>query len=230
MPINNGYQGTDLIDNNKIRESMMKKLLLLSTTWLLLVTGPAHAMLWDFNDGTLQGWALDDSDTGFTLANPGDHALLTDLSSGMSGGLAIAPLAYPQDLSGFPSISWDALLPDDWNVLTAIDPVRLVLSSNTSQYIYTPTLTVDGLSAQAGVWQSWEAPLDGTGWELDFGAESFATVLENATGLAFVLEVTTTTGIEAGIDNVQLVPVPAAVWLFGSGLLGLVAVARRRQS
>ncbi len=29
---------------------------------------------------------------------------------------------------------------------------------------------------------------------------------------------------------VNPVPVPAAVWLFGSGLLGLVAVARRRQS
>ena len=26
------------------------------------------------------------------------------------------------------------------------------------------------------------------------------------------------------------VPVPAAVWLFGSGLLGLVGVARRKQS
>ena len=28
--------------------------------------------------------------------------------------------------------------------------------------------------------------------------------------------------------DVQVIPVPAAVWLFGSGLLGLVAVARRR--
>jgi hypothetical protein len=27
----------------------------------------------------------------------------------------------------------------------------------------------------------------------------------------------------------ELIPVPAAVWLFGSGLLGLVGVARRRK-
>ncbi len=35
--------------------------------------------------------------------------------------------------------------------------------------------------------------------------------------------------IEAGV-SLSAVPVPAAVWLFGSGVLGLVAVARRRNS
>lgn len=32
----------------------------------------------------------------------------------------------------------------------------------------------------------------------------------------------------SGTVNIQAVPVPAAVWLFGSGLLGLVSMARRR--
>ncbi len=31
-----------------------------------------------------------------------------------------------------------------------------------------------------------------------------------------------------GLDNVQVVPVPAALWLFGSGLLALVGLLRRR--
>jgi hypothetical protein len=30
------------------------------------------------------------------------------------------------------------------------------------------------------------------------------------------------------VTSVSTVPVPAAVWLFGSGLLGLVGVARRK--
>ena len=32
----------------------------------------------------------------------------------------------------------------------------------------------------------------------------------------------------AGISEAAVVPVPAAVWLFGSGLIGLISVARRR--
>jgi peptidyl-prolyl cis-trans isomerase A (cyclophilin A) len=32
------------------------------------------------------------------------------------------------------------------------------------------------------------------------------------------------------INNVSVVPIPAAAWLFGSGLLGLVGIARRKKS
>jgi hypothetical protein len=31
-------------------------------------------------------------------------------------------------------------------------------------------------------------------------------------------------------DNVSIVPVPAATWLFGSGLLGIIGIARRKKS
>ncbi|MBT8117404.1 MAG: VPLPA-CTERM sorting domain-containing protein, partial [Gammaproteobacteria bacterium] len=93
-------------------------------------------------------------------------------------------------------------------------------------YLYSPT------GGTAGVWESWQAPLlDGPGWSRSGGGESLAEVLADVTELAFILEVTTFTGLEAGLDNVRLnpIPVPAALWLFGSGLLGLVGIARRRQ-
>jgi len=36
--------------------------------------------------------------------------------------------------------------------------------------------------------------------------------------------------IHTGLINVSIVPLPAAVWLFGTGLIGLIGVARRKKS
>ena len=36
--------------------------------------------------------------------------------------------------------------------------------------------------------------------------------------------------VPQGMGYVNAIPVPAAVWLFGSGLLGLVGVARRKKA
>jgi hypothetical protein len=48
-------------------------------------------------------------------------------------------------------------------------------------------------------------------------------VLGGRTGAAFA---------NGDVDNIRIeaVPVPAAVWLFGSGLLGLVGITRRRKA
>ena len=58
----------------------------------------------------------------------------------------------------------------------------------------------------------------GTTWSSDTGVD----YLENNTYNVYF-----TDGSVLEID-VRVVPVPAAVWLFGSGLLGLVGVARRK--
>lgn len=61
-------------------------------------------------------------------------------------------------------------------------------------------------------------------------------LLSGFTGL-LSLEVTSTDGLFPVLDNITVsdfagrpVPVPAAVWLFGSGLIGLVGVARRKNA
>lgn len=53
------------------------------------------------------------------------------------------------------------------------------------------------------------------------------------TDLEYVIFNTTDVDVRSlGIDNivVEAVPVPAAAWLFGSGLIGLIGIARRKKS
>jgi len=45
--------------------------------------------------------------------------------------------------------------------------------------------------------------------------------------VSYILDVSGTDFVRLSV--VSSVPVPAAVWLFGSGLLGLIGVARRKQ-
>ena len=103
---------------------------------------------------------------------------------------------------------------------------------------------------------TWESPVSGdltvinnfgsnNGSELDFGYLSGSiewangSVMSDLTlNLSPLQDSFTFDGAADGIGNpfvvyghaVSSVPVPAAVWLFGSGLLGLVGVARRKKS
>jgi len=45
----------------------------------------------------------------------------------------------------------------------------------------------------------------------------------------FALSANSTVGVSGFVEQVAVVPVPAAVWLFGSGLIGLIGVARRKK-
>ena len=72
------------------------------------------------------------------------------------------------------------------------------------------------------------------------GSSNFILGLSTDSGVSWVADslvtplganaftVTFGTGANVIEVDVQVVPVPAAVWLFGSGLIGLVGVARRR--
>lgn len=59
---------------------------------------------------------------------------------------------------------------------------------------------------------------------IDFDALPLATAFSDGKW-----KVDATTGTVSYVGQVSAVPVPAAVWLFGSGLLGLVGIGRRRK-
>ena len=208
----------------------MNKIITIASTLLMLGSlSPVSAnIISDFDDNTLQGWHLGVSDSGFNLENPGSggndggYLSLNDTSIGGFGGLARAPVEFNGDLSTYVMISWDSLLPNN-----AFDPVTLIISdfSNTTTWVYTPDSTLP-----ANDWESWSVDLDGgNGWSRTEGSATFADVLTNVGTLAFDLEVSSGTSVEAGIDNVMLtaIPLPAALWLFAGGLLGLIGMARR---
>jgi hypothetical protein len=72
------------------------------------------------------------------------------------------------------------------------------------------------------------------GWVMEPGANSSFSQLwtDTWTSEVRILGTNNSTNLLAGIDNyivrTSAVPLPSAVWLFGSGLLGLVGIARRK--
>ena len=77
-----------------------------------------------------------------------------------------------------------------------------------------------------------ETPLTYTGGTLigGFTGGSMLGQITGATSADFSTDFTATGPQAFSAKAGPVVPVPAAVWLFGSGLLGLVAVARRKKS
>jgi hypothetical protein len=65
---------------------------------------------------------------------------------------------------------------------------------------------------------------------VDFEIDLAGTGLLNGSELALRWEFTCANDVIEGAVGVPAVPVPAAAWLFGSGLIGLVGVARRKKS
>jgi hypothetical protein len=98
-------------------------------------------------------------------------------------------------------------------------------------YAQTNIITFDSTTADPSNWGAFSLSLDLSdpllqGQILQFGFNTVATNYEDS-GVYYDNLCFDNTG---GCPTAPAVPVPAAVWLFGSGLLGLVGVARRRKS
>ena len=59
---------------------------------------------------------------------------------------------------------------------------------------------------------------------------SFANTLSTSTGMLAAGDYTLNIKMENQVNGAAVIPVPAAVWLFGSGLIGLIGIARRKKA
>lgn len=162
-------------------------------------TGTSHG---GFPTGT-EGGTIDAAWSFF--ANTGMHFTSSPITGSTTAGLNMS--GWSVTWNGIPAISMGGGLQ---NCGTAFDGICLVGTTDIAGTINNGT----GIATF-----SWSG-VYGTGYTLDYTA-----VVPQADPSGFG-------GVYYGLHlegTVNAVPIPAAVWLFGSGLLGLVGIARRKK-
>jgi len=163
-----------------------------------------QAMNWvsGLNVGGVTGWRLPD-----TIDVGNDGATYTNLYQGVDYGYNIT--AHSEMSNMF------------YNVLGNISFFDTSGAGPQAGWGLTNTGPFSNL--QAGVYRSATeyAPNTSDAWGFDMNNGGQGSAGKTVTSYAWA--------VYSGDVSVSAVPVPAAVWLFGSGLLGLIGMARRRQ-
>ncbi len=128
--------------------------------------------------------------------------------------------------TGGGSFTLDAII-DDFGILNS---GSVTVTNGASETLISGLLTDFGFDLGSEVFEFTFAPDDGTLLD-DFLLYPKGGVAIFNTGFndTFSADFSDSTGFN-GKSDVAPVPVPAALWLFGTGLLGLVGLARRRQA
>ncbi|MFQ5468936.1 MAG: hypothetical protein ACE5EH_01385 [Gammaproteobacteria bacterium] len=177
-------------------------------------------------DTYLDGWtAISGQTTSVSFSAPGGNpgGYVRNVDSGPTGGHISAPTKFLGDwssLDGTGTLSWDFKLfskgPGN------IKPLRAHLFGPGGSASFN-----SGVIAPVGNWITVDAAIIESQWTLVSG--TWAGLLANVTSLRLAIENVSDAGLAGGgseitgIDNVALtaVPLPAAFWLFGAGLVTL---------
>jgi len=205
----------------------MKKplfVLLVAGIMSLLSTSFAAAATSTFDTG-LDGWFSNTPGEirwSSTNGNPGGFVRFTD-SSGNFTYIA-APGKFLGDwsgLDGIGSISYDHKIFSTGGGVQGFTPYRIEISGSGGSALWAgsrPSGTTN--------WVHVEALLNEQDWRVNSG--TWTELLSDVDLFLIRIEmVTNSTASEiTGIDNVRLTPIPGAVWILGSGLIGLFSLRK----
>jgi len=203
----------------------------------------------DFQDGTTQGWIWSGASTSVIAdsgpSGTGDYSLLAPVNPSvykLNPQNSASEFTGDYSTLGVANITFDAMNPatndDDlelYAVLYSGDPLGTVPFPERWASLEAAVIPNDG------VWRTYSISLLETDMLSVLGSNNYATQFSNVgmISLRHQLAANQSGGSALSsannsvfLDNIALtpVPVPAAVWLFGSGLLGLVSVARRKKA
>ena len=204
----------------------------------LILPAAANAAFFDFQD-----WVANNGEQGFTNAVPFS---LTD------SGLTLTATAFEQP----GMVDSHVYMDDKFNNIIGGMGVCTTLTGNQCSPSSDDNVSIDGTNEEILTWDfsqniteltlelgdsehfdfddsNFEYSLNGGGsWltAITDGSAMVTLLLAGGTGIDFRPAGNATTDyFYIRNADVTVVPVPAAVWLFGSGLLGLVGIARRKQ-
>lgn len=205
---------------------------------VLSVPAVASAALFDF-----QAWIANNSEQGFTNSSPFQ---LTD------SGVTLTATAYESPNMTDSNVYMDGLFN---NIIGGMGVCTTLTGNNQCTPSSDDNVSIDGTNGETLSWSFSQSitqmtlelgnadhfDFAGSNFEYRLGGGAWNTGTTDANGFVTLLlssaDPIDFRPVGVGFDNqfyirnadVTVVPVPAAVWLFGSGLIGLVGVARRRR-